>query len=102
MHAQNSANEIDEFKSHGQNLWFAWLSNFRPLITVWVTWPKHENVIGQKFCVFSKRVSFVFKQISEACTKIMHAQNLTNQIPVFRPRDQNWPIRILEFRGLPN
>ena len=111
IHAQNLTNQIAVFMSPDQNwpirvLEFHRLPDYRNTlfpIAFWVTWSKYSKLIGQSFCVFSKqRISFVFKHISERFTKIMHAQNLTNQIAVFMSRDQIWPITVLEFHGFPN
>ena len=111
MHAQNSTNHIAVFGSRDRNwpiraLEFRILPdyrNFRFLTASWITWPTYGHLIGRNCRVLSKqRISFVFKPKSERSTKIMHAQNSTNHIAVFRSRDRNWPIRVLEFRILPD
>ena len=77
--------------------------NLRFPIALRITWPKCVNVIGQKFCVFSKTTNlFCLQAISERFIKIMHSKISTNEIAVFRSCDENWPIRVLQFRNLPD
>ena len=111
MHAQNSTNQIAVFRSRDRNwpiraLEFRVLPDYRNslfLTAFWITWPTYGHLIGRNCRVLSiQRISFVLKPKSERSTKIMHAQNSTNHIAVFRSCDRNWPIRALEFRILPD